>query len=493
MPKKVLLATEKPFAKVAVDGKMRLARTGFAVLLTLVMLSAPAHSIERWQKTFGGAGNDWGWWVRATPDSGYIVAGATNSFGAGQYDFYLLKLDSLGDTLWTRTYGGTQNDVAYSVEVAEDGGYIVAGWTRSFGMTAGAIYVVKTNAVGDTQWTRKYLGTYYGLPNYQGWRAFPTADNGYLITGPTSTGLDFRAIKINATGDSLWARTYGTSAKGEWPIAAQPTADSGCIMVGSQGPLAVHECPYLVKTDADGDTMWTKVYTWPVNDDISSIETLPDGGYIIAGATNSFGAGMCDGYIMRIDSLGDSLWMHTYGGPNDDWPSYVNTTSDGGYILAGGTVSFGAGGGDIYLVRTDSLGDTLWTRTFGGSDYDDCSSVQQAPDGGYIIAGLTMSSGAGGQDVFIIKTDTDGFTGTGGQPPIGQPPRAVPATAAPNPFRSWTSILGHEREQFRVYNVAGKLVGEYSGGRVGGDLEAGVYFAVGATDDCKVRKLVKIK
>ncbi len=444
-------------------------------LLSALLFCLPAYSAENWQRTYGGANTDYGWSVQPTPDSGYIVAGATKSFGAGGYDYYLLKLDSAGDTLWTKTYGGTSADLAYSVDITDDGGYVVAGWTTSFGATSGAIYIVKTNAVGDTQWTRKYTNNYAGYPPIQGWTIFQTMDKGYFISS-ASSGLDFLVIKTDSLGDSLWSKTYGTVANTERSLASQSTLDEGYIIGGYQRPYVNNEAPYLVKINAMGDTIWTKLYRWPINDDCSSIRQTADSGYLIAGATTSFGAGMCDGYMMKLDAKGDSIWMKTYGGPSDDWPAYVQLAPDGGYILAGGTVSYAVGGVDIYLIKTDSMGDTTWTRTFGGELDEDCSSVQPTPDGGYVIAGLTTTWGAGGMDVFIVKTDAAGLVGVAEDPLVKYSLPDTKITAWPNPFTKYTSIPGCEKELFAIYDVLGRLVGTCQGNQVGKELTAGVYF-----------------
>ncbi|MCG2676856.1 hypothetical protein L6304_06800, partial [bacterium] len=144
------------------------------------------------------------------------------------------------------------------------------------------------------------------------------------------------------------------------------------------------------------DTLWTKTYGGKGFDEGSSVQQTSDGGYIIAGCTGSFAGRWLDVYLVRTDANGNALWTKTYGGKDIDGGSSVQQTSDGGYIIAGYTESFGAGGQDVYLIRTDANGNALWTKTYGGKDNDGGSSVQQTSDGGYIIAGCTGSFGAGG-------------------------------------------------------------------------------------------------
>lgn len=468
---------------------------GRFALLFMIVFCITGQAAENWIRTYGGASDDYAWSVHILPDNGSIVAGSTKSFGAGGYDYYLLRLNSAGDTLWTKTYGGSGDDLAYSVDVTNDGGYILAGWTKSFGATGGAFYIVRTDDMGDTLWTKIYAGTLTGYPANQGWNAFQTNDGGYFISGRNSDGLEFRAIKTDSSGDSLWSRFYGTAENIEKPLASQQTFDGGYIIAGYQAPYLFHEAPYLVKINSAGDTLWTKLYRWPDNDDCSSIRQTADSGYVIAGATNSFSLGLNDGYIMRLDANGDSIWMKTYGGTDDDWPAYVDLAPDGGYILAGGTVTYAVGGCDIYLIKTDSLGDTVWTRTFGGEFDEDCSSVKSAPDGGYIIAGSTTSWGAGGMDVLIIKTDSLGAAGVNYLPEEEPVPSDMYLCAYPNPSSAGATISYTLPEQgdveLAVYNVLGQKIkclvkvnqmpGQYSTrwdlkDEAGGKAAAGIYF-----------------
>jgi len=157
-----------------------------------------------------------------------------------------------------------------------------------------------------------------------------------------------------------------------------------------------------------GDTLWTRTYGGTAGDCGRSVQQTSDGGYIIAGSTSSFGAGGSDVYLVKTGSSGDALWTRSYGGSGDDYGFSVQQTSDGGYIIAGVTGSFGAGGYDVYLLKTDSSGDTLWTGTYGGNCYDYGRSVEQTSEGGYVIAGYTYLYGPA--DVYLLKTNSSGET-----------------------------------------------------------------------------------
>ncbi|MBE0433655.1 choice-of-anchor D domain-containing protein [candidate division WOR-3 bacterium] len=350
-----------------------------------------------WVRTYGGTGTDKGYSAQQTADNGYIIAGYTNSFGAGGYDVYLIKTDENGDTLWTRTFGGTGIDQAYSVQQTQDNGYIVAGRTYSFGAGSADVWLIKTDAYGNAQWTKTYGGTGVDI----GSAVQQTADNGYIIAGYTKSfgagNYDFYLIKTDANGDTLWTKTYG-GAGADYGYSVQQTADYGYIVAGYTNSFGAGNSDYyLVKTDANGDMLWAKTYGGTDADYGYSVQQTADYGYIVAGYTMSFGAGMSDFYLVKTDANGDTLWTRTYGGAGGDLVEgfhSVQQVAGGGYVVAGHTTSFGAG---VWLLRIDANGDTLWTRTYG-TDYQEGYSVQQTADGGYIIAGWDY------YDVYLIKT-----------------------------------------------------------------------------------------
>jgi len=356
-----------------------------------------------WTRTYGGYDWEEGHSVQQTSDGGYIVAGYTRSFGAGSDDVYLVKTDANGDTLWTRTYGGSSSDLGESVQQTTDGGYIIAGKTHSFGARWGDVYLVKTDANGDTLWTRTYGG---GSEDW-GHSVQQTTDGGYIIAGRTSSfgagGYDFYLVKTEANGNTLWTRTYGGRSCDK-AFSVQQTSDGGYIISGDTGSWgAGWGDVYLVKTDANGDTLWTRFYGGWDMEHGWSVQQTSDGGYIVAGYTYSFGAGNADVYLVKTDANGNALWTRTYGGGGYDFGRSVQQTTDGGYIIAGYTDSFGAGNYAVYLVKTDANGDTLWTRTYEGYNHEWGYSVQQTSDGNYIVTGYTRSFGAGEYDVWLLK------------------------------------------------------------------------------------------
>jgi hypothetical protein len=430
--------------------------------LAAILLPSTLTAQITFQRTYGGPADDLGNSAQQTTDGGSIVCGYSQSFGHPNGDFYLVKTDSFGDTLWTMTYGkgGQSENWANSVEQTTDGGYVVTGYTCNAEFFE--VYLVKTSADGDTLWTRTFGDT---LSDSQGEAVRQTLDGGYIVAGLTNShgagSYDVYLIKTNGNGDTLWTRTYGGSSDDEGS-SVQQTADSGYIITGGNGDV------YLIKTDANGDTLWTRTFGGDSNDYGECVRQTTDGGYVIAGFTRSFGAGMIDVYLIRTDAHGDTLWTRTYGGTNEDLACSVQQTTGGGYIVAGRTSSFGAGGGDVWLIRTNANGDTLWTRTFGGTANDASGSVQQTTDGGYVIAGITDSYGAGGADVYLIKTDSLGRVAV--EEPKASPTRRpnLTITCQPNPATGTTTIhltpFASRRSPLalRIFDAQGRLVRSFS-------------------------------
>ena len=375
-----------------------------SVLLSAGCLASIASAQTNWARTYGGAIVDFVSSVQQTSEGGYIIAGTTNSFGAGDEDFYLIKTNAQGDTLWTRTYGGTGREEGYSVEQTNDGGYIITGFTESFGAGRGDCYLVKTDAQGDTLWTRTYGGPWpeMGLSVQQ------TTDGGYVLAGVTQSfgagDNDVYLIKTNARGDTLWTRTYGGSNADEG-YAVQQTTDGGyvvCARTYSFGAGA--DDVWLIKTDAQGDTLWTRTYGGGSVEQGHSVQQTSDGGYIVGGRTSSFGAAAV--YLIKTNALGDTLWTRVYADSGQAMGYSARQTADGGYIVAGFTQTFYAARTiDVYLIKTDAQGDTLWTRTYGGGRSNEKGySIQLTSDGGFVVTGYTKPFDAGAE-FYLIKTN----------------------------------------------------------------------------------------
>jgi hypothetical protein len=304
-------------------------------------------------KAIGGENPDWGNSMIQTSDGGYAIAGLTASFGAGNYDVYVVKLDANGNLQWTKTIGGKNADGGSSIIQTSDGGYAIAGYTESFGAGEADVYVVKLDAHGNLQWTK----TIGGGDTDRGNSLIQTSDGGYAIAGQTKS---FGAGKTDV---------------------------------------------YVVKLDANGNLQWTKTIGGPGAEIGFSLIQTSDAGYAIAGLTTSFGAGDYDVYLVKLDANGNLQWTKTIGGPDPEAGTSLIQTSDGGYAIAGYTSSFGAGEGNVYVVKLDANGNLQWTKTIGGTGWDVGHSLIQTSDGGYAIAVETTSFGL---DVYVVKLDKNG-------------------------------------------------------------------------------------
>jgi len=322
------------------------------------LVKLDANGNLQWTKTIGGKEFEDGYALIQTADGGYAIAGQTNSFGAGGYDVYVVKLDANGNLQWTKTIGGKKEDVGLmSLIQTSDGGYAIAGATNSFGAGNGNVYVVKLDANGNLQWTK----TIGGPGDEIGFSLIQTSDGGYAIAGSTfSFGAgdeDVYVVKLDANGNLQWTKTIG-GPKREWGSSLTQTADGGYAIAGTTTSFgAGGEDVYVVKLDASGNLQWTKTIGGKKEDAGISLIQTSDGGYAIAGYTKSFGAGGEDVYVVKLDASGNLQWTKTIGGENDDRGFSIIQTSDDGYAIAGSTTSFGARGRDVYVIKLDSNGD----------------------------------------------------------------------------------------------------------------------------------------
>jgi len=348
-----------------------------------------------WTKIIGGERSDYGNSIKQTRDGGYIIAGNTDSFSSMQWDFetWLIKTDARGDTLWTKTFGEYRIlDEGHDVIQTPDEGYVVTGM--------GKYWLIKTNAFGDTLWTRTTGAADIGFGNC----IRQADDGGFIICGEIKSGnwTDIWLVKTNSSGDIVWSKSIGGIYK-DTGNYFDVTNDNGFIIAGNRNiTYSGSQDFYLVKTDAAGDTLWTRTYGGSLNDYGYGVQQTMDGGYMMVGTTYSFGAGQEDIWIVRTDSSGDTLWTRTFGTSGFDKGCFIKKTSERGYIICGSYNDNSA----MWLIKINDTGDTLWTKTIGSDSTYGASCLDLTDDGGYIINGYT-AAGPGGHNIRLVKTTLD--------------------------------------------------------------------------------------
>lgn len=414
-----------------------------------------------WTRIYGGFDYDVGRSLQTTSDQGYIIAGETASFGTGGKDIYLIKTNTNGDTMWTRTYGRAADDWGNSAQQTSDGGYIIAGCLDPTGTADYDICLIKTDSNGDTMWTKTF-----GSTGYDEARSIEqTTDGGYVMTGITNSygsgDYDVFLLKTNAGGDTVWMRTFGGDGWDEGNSVRQ-TLDGGYIIAGISSSFTSGDYDvYLIKTDANGDTIWTKTYGVTVDEGGRSVLQTSDDGYIVVGYIKTATGGE-NTYVIKTSSNGDTLWTGIHGNHYGVGGYSVIQIADGGFIVTGGEWNFSNVGFDVYLFKIDSIGQELWSALYGkANDWDIGLSVQQAADGGYVIAGISHSWAQGDDDVYLLKTDPEtGIEEELISYPISIKPRIV---VYPNPCRGEMNIIinnTHDKKIFslKIYDISGRLI-----------------------------------
>ncbi len=468
------------------------------ILITFQFLFAQAPD-TLWTQKYGGTDSDHGQFVEQTSDDGYIITGWTKSFGAGLNDNWLIKTNSMGDTIWTRIYGGSQDENSSCVRQTSDGGYILFTETYSFSPVYWQVWLIKTDESGDTSWTKLIGGSrHYFVESGQ-----EIEGKGYIFAGYTKASgagqEDIWVVKTDTLGETIWTKTYGGS-QGDLSTCIEQTDDGGYIISALTKSFGSGDYDgWLIKADTTGDSTWSKVYGGTNDDQIYYVQQTSDGGFILAGRTKSFG--YTDNYsnvwLIKTDASGDSMWMKTYGGPGNDYAESVQQTSDGGYIV-GGQTSTGA-----WIIKTDSAGDTLWTKSLG---WGTGGHIQQTGDGGYIFLVEDFSTSSL-QDVWLVKIASD-LTKIDANKVMPFPETFLLKQNYPNPCNPSTTIeftlSKSEFTTLKVYNLLGKKVstliskklnqGNYTYTFDGKNLASGIYYyQLVAGDFREVKKMVLLR
>jgi photosystem II stability/assembly factor-like uncharacterized protein len=401
----------------------------------------------QWQKSLGGTGTDEARSVYQTSDGGSIIAGNSNSTNGdvlgnhGSYDYWLIKMDAAGNVQWKKTYGGTASDKGYAVIQLSYGGYVVVGNASSNdgdvtgNHGASDYWIVRLNSIGNIVWQKSIGGTSSDIAR----GVIQTLDGKLMVIGYSRSsngdvtgahgGFDFWLTKIDTAGNLLWQKTYG-GTKDELAYTVKQAADSSLLIVGytlsNDGDIAglnhsTKNDIWVVKTDKAGSILWQKTLGGTSNDYSNSFIRTSDKGYLIIGYTESYNGdvygnyGQDDLWVIKLDSLGTIQWQQTYGGTDNDRANYAAETSDGGFVVSGHSESNDIdlnqnyGDKDFWMLRLNQSGILEWKKSVGGNLEDNSYSVAQSSDGGIIAVGISASNtndvtvNNGGDDFWIVK------------------------------------------------------------------------------------------
>jgi hypothetical protein len=378
-------------------------------LIPVVSLTAcTGKPAIQWSKTFSGGGANS---VQQTTDGGYILCGSTEPpplSASGVSSIWLIKTDASGDKLWDKSFHGRDEtfgwDRGFSVQQTTDGGYMVGGSTEYSGTSEADIWLIKTDANGNKTWDKTFGGSEGGF----GCSVQQTTDGGYIICGTTKYhdygdgATDILLIKTDANGNELWDRVFG----GKWfdhGSSVQQTADGGYILCGStETHKAAEPNIWLIKTDADGNKLWDKAFESGDEAHGSSAQQTTDGGYIVCGSIEIHSKSETDIWLIKTDADGNKLWDRTFSG---GFGISAQQATDGGYIVSGcnycpmETYCLSK----VSLIKTDADGNKLWDQRFGGKGLAQGGDVQQTADGGYVICASTTLYLEFGKNVLLLK------------------------------------------------------------------------------------------
>lgn len=431
----------------------------FLSLLVLTGFVISFHvraQIITFRKTFGGSMEDRGYSVCQTFDGGYIFGGTTTSFGAGNYDVYLIKTDAAGNSEWTKTIGGTGADDVKSILQTPDSGYIMTGRTISLSGGVNHIYIIKTTSNGTTIWTK----TISDVDDLRGASIVKTTDGNYYVVGGGYGKVS--QIKISNSGVIIWNKQLTIGASGGSGIQ---TSDGGYAILAGEGIR-------LIKTDTAGNETWTKIISSNMTYLACALSQTTDNGYLLLGSTPFPNSNL---YLVKTNSSGDPLWTKQ---PFPGIGYAISPTSDGNYIITGNNT------GALCLFKIDPNGNTLWIKNYGGFADNVGYSVKETSDGGFVAVGSTTQYGAGAQDFYAVKTDSSGRS-------VGGINNSVKSENElfiyPNPFSKSATLFfknssGNDHYSIEIYSVLGKIIMTqkfYDFNNIvieKGNLPAGIYF-----------------
>lgn len=431
-----------------------------------------------WVAVYGGNQYDRGRGIVQTLDKGYAICGPSSSYGMGNADFYLLKLDSLGKYEWQNTFGGINIEDAYSLKQTGDSGFVIAGFTNSFGEGGYDAFIVKTDPQGILQWQKTYGGSDWDFVYW----IEQAKDGGYILAGKTfSFAGNPKAylIKTNSSGDTLWSRTFGSSGENAFKEAHQAT-DSGFIAAGYMQNASGDMDFYLVKTDKNGTKVWEKTYGSSAEEICNSVAICSDGGFLLGGHRDT--NGIHKTYYIKTDSDGNLVMPKTEMTLNGNRSiTRIRQSLDGEYVFLQNTDFGGSGAQEIRLDKYNTGGWFLWAKTAGGVYNDEGYDLIQTIDSGFAFIGFTASYGTGPDNIFFVKTASDGNYNSTINTYVSADDIiavSVEVNIFPNPSSGKFFVSGLQNFELKIYSSLG-ILSKYesnSPSHVHLDLTPGIYY-----------------
>lgn len=421
-------------------------------LLFYVIIHAQTPPDTVWTMSYGGNDQEEAYAVEPSIDGGFIIAANTKSYGTGLWDAWLIKTDAVGNLEWSETYGGSGIDNIYDVKQTPDGGYIVAGRTDQDGSSYSMVWLIRTDAMGDTLWTKTFgehdkaeLANSVEITN----------DGGFIVAGMKEVEPyddpheEFWLIKTDSDGNLLWSRTHG-GAGYDAAFSVNQSSDLGFIIIGTtEVPLSLEDIR-LVKTNQDGMLEWEKTYGGLFNDAGLDVIQTQDGGYMLTGKIQSAVWDPFDMWVIKTDEDGNQIWDNLFGGSAMDMGYALIADPESGYLLAGITTTPGTGNANGWLVKIDEDGNEEWTKPIGPSDMDRFRDIAITADGDIILAGDAGTFD--NTDAWLVKV---GYT-------VGVSENKIDSyelSVSPNPvckqFNVYFSLNERTAVSLQLYNLQG--------------------------------------
>jgi len=386
-----------------------------ALILYCIILTVHCFSQDTFQKIIEGNNPLLGYTIELTEDGGFIVAGHSENSILGDKDIIIIKFDSQGIIEWSKVYGGSANDYPRAVIQTNSMEFIVIASTYSFGYGDEDILAIKLDINGNIIWSK----TFGGNNEDRGFSLQQTSENGFIIGGSTQSfgagQRDAYIIKINNNGEITWTRVIG-GVNLDNCFNIKQTLDSGYIFTGTEesfGPGA-HSL-LLTKLSSNGNIEWSKAIGGNIEEHARIVSQTQDNGYVLLGHTLTWGAGSWDPIVVKTDNLGNIQWAKTYGGYSEEFIGNIITLDNGGYAICGSTTTFGNGPRDIFIINIDSFGELIGAITYGGNGSEEIpfggdNALSQMSDGNFLLVGQSNSF-TEQNSIYIVKSDASGISG----------------------------------------------------------------------------------